>query len=781
MKNSSLLTLLFLLLVVSAKAQLTGMTPNQGVHGQTLPTTITGNGIFIQSSSPSGNIYQMRLLDGANSIMIFDLWSTGWWTTNVVDPDTVTAEVVIPISAVPGLYDLEVITGDVMFPWTNQTTYTLPDAFTILPPDGYINGTLYDDLNRDGIKDAGEPGLPNRQVKLLPMNWILTTNASGDFSFPVANGTYDLVVQGYYNPFLVVSSNDTLTVTINNNTSNGNDFGLMDALYNITPVTGYQGVTTVHQLVSDAPIFTTGAQPYGNVSQFRVLSNPTIYVNVNASVTVIDNYTIQVAITVPIGTTPASNIDLYVYVSGAYNGYHYLDNMFNIAVPPAFVSGTMFFDINQNKLLDVNEPGINNARVDLAPDNSIAFTDSAGEFTLGSLGGQQTLTPTIPPGLTLFTDSATYTFNATGTVTGKDFGFLSTLPDYTVLVKDLYILPRCNTQQYFTYKIRNTSNVTYDVIAWVKKDPLLTFISSPITPTSISNDTIYWNITGILPYSEITISALFLLPPAGNIITIVAGANSLDGTGAPQLSNQLTYFRTVICAMDPNDKQVTPAGIMLPNYTLMTDTLEYFIRFQNTGNDTAFNVVVLDTLDAELDFNTFTVLGSSHSMQTELESNGAIRFNFENIMLVDSVANEPESHGWIKYTVVPQTGLPDTTVINNTAHIFFDFNAAVVTNTTLNTLLYVLPVGINEVDDNGGVIIQPNPFNESAVLTFNNPGGDMFTFTIYGIAGNKIAPEQKTKGSQFNINRNKMADGIYFYQLVNNQTQKISTGKFIIN
>ncbi len=782
MKNNSLLTLLLLLLVVSAKAQLTGITPTQGVLGSTIPTTITGNGIFIQASSPSGNIYQIKLIDGANTINIFDFWNFGWLTTTVVDPNTVTSEIIVPLGAVPGLYDLEVITGDVFNPSWNQTTYTLPNAFTVLPPDGYIEGTLYDDVNRNGIKDGGEPGIGNRQVKLLPMNWTTTTNALGNYSFPVTNGTYSVVVVGYYYPYLVVSSADTLTVIVNNNTVTGNDFGLMDALFNITPTTGYQGVTTLHQLTADAPIFNTGPNTYGNVIQFSILSTPSIFITVN-NITVIDSFTIQVYITIPNGAPPANNIDLYVYTSGPYSGYHHLNNMFNIAVPPAFVSGTMFFDSNQNKLLDVNEPGINLAKVQITPDNSIAFTDSAGEFTLGSLGGQQTLSYDIfsVPDLSLYTDSATYTFNATGNISGKDFGFISTLPNYSVQVKNLYIFPRCNTQQYFTYKIRNTSNVTYDITAWVKKDPLMTFISSPITPSLISNDTIYWNFTGIAPYTEISVSALFSLPGLGNVITITAGANSLDAIGMQQLSHQLSFTRTVVCAVDPNDKQVIPEGILLPHFTLMSDTLEYFIRFQNTGNDTAFNVVVLDTLDAQLDFNTFYVTGSSHSMQTELESNGAIRFNFENIMLVDSVANEPESHGWIKYTVQAQTGLPDTTLINNTAHIYFDFNAAVVTNTTFNTLLYVLPVGLNEANESSGVFIKPNPLNESALLSFINPDAAEYTFTIYAITGNKVAPQQKTRGNEFTINRNKLSNGIYFYQLLNNQTQKITTGKFVIN
>ncbi|MBK9048042.1 MAG: DUF11 domain-containing protein [Bacteroidetes bacterium] len=138
-----------------------------------------------------------------------------------------------------------------------------------------------------------------------------------------------------------------------------------------------------------------------------------------------------------------------------------------------------------------------------------------------------------------------------------------------------------------------------------------------------------------------------------------------------QFSDQEYWTQTAICAFDPNDKSVTPPGILAENFTLMGDTLEYLIRFQNTGNDTAFNVVILDTLDNNLNFSTFELLDASHSLQTEIKNDGAIKFSFLNILLVDSVANEPESHGYIRYRIRGNSGLADSTEINNTAYIYF--------------------------------------------------------------------------------------------------------------
>ncbi|MDQ3049876.1 MAG: T9SS type A sorting domain-containing protein [Bacteroidota bacterium] len=781
MKNLYTLAFVFLLMAASATAQVTGITPSSGVHNQTLQTTITSNGIFIQSSSPSGNIYQIRLHQGgANQIMIFNL---GNWmfTTQVTDPNTAVADLTIPISVPAGVYDLEVIIGDVSDPTTNQFTYTLPAAFTVAPPDGYITGTVYHDLNENGIKDFGEPGISNRLVKIASLNYIVNTDGNGDYSFPVSNGTYDVSLQNSFGVYMFPTTNDTISVTVNNGNSQGNDFGLQHALNSITPANAYRGFITTHQIVSDFPIFFPGANPFGNINNVFIASTPGFYVNVNTSVTIIDSFTVQLDINVPVNTNAANGIDIVFYTQPGYSGYHYLKGMFNILTPTSFVSGRLFFDQNQNKINDPGEPGIPNGKTYLSPDSSIAFSDVNGNYLMGSLGGQQTLAyANNLTGLVLFTDSTTYTFNATGSVTNKDFGFISTNPAYSIQVKDVYLFARCNTQQNVKFKVRNTSNGNYDVRAWIKRDPLMTFINAVPAHSSISNDTIYWELSNIAPYTEIEINALFLLPGAGSVLNFTPGAHSLNASNVVQQTTTMPTTINVFCAWDPNDKQVSPEGIFALNYTLMSDTLNYLIRFQNTGTDTAFNVVVLDTLDAELNFNTFELISSSHSMQTELETNGAISFTMDNILLPDSNVNEPGSHGYIRYRILAKAGLPDTTEITNTAYIFFDFNPGVVTNTTMNTLVYMLPVGIDEPGNELNVQLYPNPFSNSATLEFDNTSADRFTLLITDIAGKRVAPEQNTNSNKFTIDRNRLSGGIYFYRLSNTATSQGRTGKMVI-
>jgi uncharacterized repeat protein (TIGR01451 family) len=83
-------------------------------------------------------------------------------------------------------------------------------------------------------------------------------------------------------------------------------------------------------------------------------------------------------------------------------------------------------------------------------------------------------------------------------------------------------------------------------------------------------------------------------------------------------SNSFTFI--VTCSWDPNDKAVNPSGVTAAHYTLMDEELQYTIRFQNCGNDTAFNIRVLDTLDANLDMSTLQIVASSHPVSLQMTS-----------------------------------------------------------------------------------------------------------------------------------------------------------------
>jgi hypothetical protein len=107
----------------------------------------------------------------------------------------------------------------------------------------------------------------------------------------------------------------------------------------------------------------------------------------------------------------------------------------------------------------------------------------------------------------------------------------------------------------------------------------------------------------------------------------------------------------------------------------------YTVRFQNTGTDTAFNIVVRDTLDSKVDWNTLEMVSASHNYQLNIKEGNKLTWTFDNIQLPDSNINEAASNGYIIYRIKPKTSLLPGDTIINTASIYFDFNLPVQTNT----------------------------------------------------------------------------------------------------
>lgn len=144
----------------------------------------------------------------------------------------------------------------------------------------------------------------------------------------------------------------------------------------------------------------------------------------------------------------------------------------------------------------------------------------------------------------------------------------------------------------------------------------------------------------------------------------------------------------VLASCDPNDKTAIPTGFTEDHIIRANQPIDYKIRFQNTGNDTAFKVVIVDTLSALLDARTLETGASSHPYRLEIYPGNILHFVFDPIALPDSNVNEPASHGYVHFTIHQQPDLPDGSRIENQVAIYFDQNDPVFTNTAYHTVGY---------------------------------------------------------------------------------------------
>ena len=140
---------------------------------------------------------------------------------------------------------------------------------------------------------------------------------------------------------------------------------------------------------------------------------------------------------------------------------------------------------------------------------------------------------------------------------------------------------------------------------------------------------------------------------------------------------------------DPNDK-TGPTGYGTAAYVPADTNFTYTIYFENLANATAEaeNIVITDVLDADLDWSTLSIGGSSHpdTMSYSFNSTtGTITWTFIGINLPPNQA-PPQGEGWVSYSVKPKTGLATSIEIRNKATIIFDINPPIDTPETLHTI-----------------------------------------------------------------------------------------------
>jgi len=205
---------------------------------------------------------------------------------------------------------------------------------------------------------------------------------------------------------------------------------------------------------------------------------------------------------------------------------------------------------------------------------------------------------------------------------------------------------------------------------------------------------------------------------------------------------------------DPNDKLVYPKGSTANGNVSPGKYFQYTIRFQNTGNDTAYNVVIVDSLDANLDPASFELISSSHPYTFSISGKGnpVLKWKLSNIMLPDSHVNAAASNGFVSFRIRPIATAALGTRIENDADIYFDFNDPVRTNTTVNTL-FIPTVTPNVIDSvqvvtqtkkqlpsNSLIQIYPNPTKSK--VSIKSPFTEI-EFRLLTITGKEVISKRK--------------------------------------
>ena len=214
------------------------------------------------------------------------------------------------------------------------------------------------------------------------------------------------------------------------------------------------------------------------------------------------------------------------------------------------------------------------------------------------------------------------------------------------------------------------------------------------------------------------------------------------------------------------------------------------VRFQNTGTDTAFRVIVIDTLSEKLDISTLQLGSSSHPYTFDVvgkDGRPVLIFTFEDIYLPDSTTDEVNSNGFLKFKISPDSLLEKGSIINNEADIYFDFNLPITTNnawvTIYDTTLTGPSIQVEEIptsinDDIYPAIpltVSPNPFIDGFSVSFPkqliSTGA---TLTLFDALGKVLLIKTVNDKPEVAFEGTRLSPGLYFIELT---TRKGNVGR----
>jgi subtilisin-like proprotein convertase family protein len=465
----------------------------------------------------------------------------------------------------------------------------------------------------------------------------------------------------------------------------------------------------------------------------------------------------------------------------------------NIFVPAstscvATITGFVLNDSNANCIKDAADIGVSNIMIRCTNVATGAvqydFTDAQGFYTFRVDTGRYVINyyTTACDGYSL-TCPSSGNINVTAALpntiyANNNFFRTASTGTYSLSTSVYKSTARPGFGQNFTIYYRNNNSTAVNATLTFTHDPLLTnfTVTSGATPVyNAGTRTATWTLNlaanasgSVNVRCDMAQSVAVGLPVNGSIGITAAGTDICPNDNSENWTSITTN------SFDPNDKQITVrqnASQMVSYNDHAGKDLLYQIRFQNTGTDTAYSVVIRDTLNASvLDISSLKLVGSTHNCTMEWESNNILKLHFYNINLPHRAANDAKSQGHAVFSVRTRTGTAASgqVVLRNRAAIYFDYNTPIITNQVTTTLMPPLAVeGQTYLDL--AVKLYPNPTDNEAVLSYDLPEQTTLAITLLDMNGRLIrtiqANSKKDAGThQANIEVNDLPAGIYLVQ-----------------
>lgn len=447
-------------------------------------------------------------------------------------------------------------------------------------------------------------------------------------------------------------------------------------------------------------------------------------------------------------TAAVSGFDIGKFSTGNYN-----------------ISGKVYEDNNADCIFNGADRGQQNRVIEILPGPHYAVTNDTGYYSID-------LPDSVTYTLNLLTDSIglgkywqnTICSPVTQTVILNKNDTVNFSLEATQSVSDIKVeltgsmswRARQGFIQRYYIDVTNIGTVTSNNIGLKLTHDSLNFLAANVLPNTSSLDSLDWNLPSLNANETNSLTVDFRVPTGSTTLGSTIGFVAIVSTNSDvDFTNNIdTLLQTVVAAIDPNDKQTNPVGKISENQNY----IDYQIRYQNTGSDTAIKVVVVDTVDNKLPLTSIVMQSLTHSYTIKVQNN-AIIWTFDNIMLPHLGSDSLGSIGHIKYRAYIAPGLAKGDTITNRADIYFDFQQLLKTNTVINWV--PKDISIEERGELSHLLnVYPNPSSNNITLEYS--GTDDRSLLLINSLGQKILAVDVRAHIPKTIDISNLPSGFYF-------------------
>jgi uncharacterized repeat protein (TIGR01451 family) len=581
-----------------------------------------------------------------------------------------------------------------------------------------VKGNVFNDISGNCILDSLELNLSSINFVVNPGNQIVTSNSYGEWYIDsLSTGTYTITIDTTnlnWTPTCPITQ--SFTVTNPNGFTDGPNFGLISTNPCSDPDVSIYA-PFLRRCLSNQKVYVSACN---QATATGVLN--TSYVDVE-----LDPFMIVTSASLPY-TALGNNV--FRFQTGNLNPGQCVD--FNITTT---ISCNAM--LGQTLCMDANLFPVQSCALDTVPSDPIVNDGTGGTLN----GFPQTCTlPWDQSSLSVdgwcANDSIYFTITNTGEPGGGDMECYSPMwitVDGVVTYTDSIMIPGGQTI---------TLAYPGDGATWIlnaEQHPLHPGNSHPNAHVEACGDSTNWTPDNVNDFPQ---------DDADPVVDIYCGV--------------------VTGSYDPNDKMGYPIGQTDQKYIQPNQQLQYVIRFQNTGTDTAFTVVIRDTLDTDLNIFTVTSGVSSHQYDFRMYGPRVLEWTFNNINLPDSTTDQEGSNGFVTFHVDQVPNLLPGTEITNEADIYFDFNDPITTNTAMHRIYegFVSVLNIEDLAQEGKtLLVYPNPTSNN--ITIQGKEGMNQNFKIFDQMG-RIVISGKLNGINTEVNLSTLSKGMYTLKIEGN-------------